>query len=95
MRQADDRGADDNLGKRPEVGVVSLIDLLHRALWLLDRQRTEIAAMVRSSGVDESRLQTLAQALSGKTFGTARTSEQQACERLLAQWKRVTENLLL
>ena len=95
MRQADDRGAADTLGKRPDVGVAPLIDVLHRALYLLDHQRTEIAAMVRSSGVDESRLQTLAQALSGKTFGAARTTEQQACERLLAQWKRVTENLLL
>lgn len=92
LRTAAERGADSDLGQPGDLASAPLIDALHRALWLLDNDRNKIATMLQESHVDLGRLQTLTQALASQTLGgAAKTAEQQACDRLLAQFKRVTE----
>ena len=95
LRTFDERGSEDKLAEPGEAGPASLVDALHRALWLLDHDRLSIGTMLQASRVDLGRLQTLAQSLSGRTLGPAggagRTAEQQVCERLLAQFRRLVE----
>lgn len=93
LRSFAERGAEPTLGVPDSGGATPpLIDVLHRALWLLDNDRAAIQPLLRQSGVDLSALSLLAHALKGRALagdGDVRSPEQKAVDRLLAQWSRL------
>ena len=89
-------------GKQPSLGLPTgdasppLIDVLHRMLWLVENDRTQVGPYLDRCQTDTGRLRLLANALKGKALSggraaTERTDEQKAIDRLLAQWQRVIE----
>ena len=100
LRDYRQRGAARELGISNE-RIVSLIDILHRLLWLNEHQPASISAFLAQARPDPMRLKLVAEALAGKrlaaepTPGVARderTDEQKALGRLLPVWKRVVED---
>lgn len=88
------RGQLDGLGVATAVPA-PLIDVLHRALWLMESDRVKLGPFLDAAAVDAGRLRLLADALKGRALSgegaAARTSEQRAVDQLLAQWSRVIE----
>jgi putative DNA methylase len=99
LRDFLDRGETEALG-RPEDGAPSaLIDVLHRMLWLAERQPRDLRDFLPQSGADPDRLRLVAQALSGgalskKGAGTS-SREHTAIASLLGSWKHLVEENLL
>ncbi len=117
LRDYSERGADEDLGiqktekiqkfnvKSEAIGVVpTLIDVLHRLLWLAENKPQEIQNFLNLAQPDATQLRLVAQALAGRALtpevgatdvvnGT-RTKEQQQIDTLLASWKRVVEDNL-
>jgi len=110
LRDYPERGDDDKLGlptdEAPLFGVagqVSLVDVLHRLLWLLDHDPGAVPEFLIRAQPDAGQLRLVAQALAGRALAAepspgmaldARSREQQAIDRLLAAWKRVVEENL-
>jgi putative DNA methylase len=97
VRGFEERGADPQLGLPLHGAEPSLVDVLHRLLWLMDQDRAKILPFLAESHTDLGRLRLLANALKGRTLsdsreGDARTGEQKAVDRLLAQWSRLAES---
>ena len=95
------RGGVDGLGEPDEVSPSPrpLIDVLHRLLWLSQHRTADVRDFLRRSQVDATRLQTVAQALSGealarKGFGPS-SREQSAIASVLGSWERLVEDNLL
>jgi putative DNA methylase len=87
-----------NIGLPP-----TLIDILHRLLWLAEHQPQNVNNFLAQSMPDATQLKLVAQALGGRALtpetGTTetisnRTKEQQAIDTLLASWKRLVEDNL-
>ncbi len=99
LRDFLDRGGMEALG-RPEDGAPpTLIDVLHRMLWLAERQPRDLRDFLLQSGADPDRLRLVAQALSGgalskKGVGTS-PHEHAAIASLLGSWKHLVEENLL
>jgi putative DNA methylase len=99
LRDFLDRGGAEALG-RPEDGAApALIDVLHRILWLAERQPRDLRDFLPQSGADPDRLRLVAQALSGgalskKGAGTS-PREHTAIASLLGSWKHLVEENLL
>lgn len=96
LRDYTERGALPGLGEPSEAGPASLVDVLHRLLWLLDNDRTKVGPFLDAAQSDTARLRLLANALKGRALaggeaGEGRTEEQKTIDRLLAQWSRVVE----
>ena len=81
----------------------TLIDILHRLLWLAEHQPQNVNNFLAESMPDATQLKLVAQALGGRALtpetGTTetvsnRTKEQQAIDTLLASWKRLVEDNL-
>lgn len=81
----------------------TLIDILHRLLWLAEHQPQNVNNFLAQSMPDATQLKLVAQALGGRALtpeaGTTetvsnRTKEQQAIDTLLASWKRLVEDNL-
>ncbi|MEP1061552.1 DUF1156 domain-containing protein [Stenomitos frigidus AS-A4] len=111
-----DRGAFEGLGiQRTEgrqtfnvtpqgIGAApTLIDVLHRLLWLADHKPSEIPMLLSLAQPDATQLRLVAQALAGRaltpepgqeTTTAQRTKEQAAIDTLLASWKRLVEDNL-
>lgn len=99
------RGRDEDLGLSKASGDgASLIDVLHRLLWLLDYQPGSIAEFLVKAQPDAGQLRLIAQSLAGPALarerapGSAadtRSHEQHAIDRLLASWRRLVEENLL
>ena len=112
-----DRGAFEDLGiqrtegrktfntKPQPIGIApTLIDVLHRLLWLADHKPSEIPNFLDLAQPDATQLRLVAQSLAGRaltpepgqaTTATAqRTKEQSAIDTLLASWKRLIEDNL-
>lgn len=94
LRDYIERGKLDGLGVATAVPA-PLIDVLHRALWLMENDRVKLGPFLDAAAVDAGRLRLLADALKGRALsgdGVAeRTPEQRAVDQLLAQWGRVVE----
>lgn len=116
LRDYSDRGAYEELGiQRTEGRQVSnvkpqgigtartLINVLHRLLWLADHKPSEIPVFLNLAQPDATQLRLVAQALAGRALTpepgqesttTQRTKEQSAIDTLLASWKRLVEDNL-
>jgi putative DNA methylase len=111
-----DRGAFEELGiqriegrqtfnvKPQAIGTApTLIDVLHRLLWLADHKPSEIPMLPSLAQPDATQLRLVAQALAGRaltpepgqeTTTAPRTKEQAAIDTLLASWKKLIEDNL-
>lgn len=112
-----ERGVNEDLGihktekqqefnvKPQAIGIApTLIDILHRLLWLQENKPQEIANFINLSQPDATQLRLVAQALGGRALtpeigateivNGQRTKEQQQIDTLLASWKRVIEENL-
>lgn len=117
LRDYTERGADEDLGiqktekqqkfnvKSEAIGTVpTLIDVLHRLLWLAENKPQEIGTFLSLAQPDATQLRLVAQALGGRALTPEtgatevvngnRTKEQQQIDTLLASWKRVVEDNL-
>ncbi|WP_416675769.1 DUF559 domain-containing protein [Egbenema bharatensis] len=116
LRDYSDRGAYEDLGiqrtegrqtfnvKPQAIGAApTLIDVLHRLLWLADHKPSEIPNFLSLAQPDSTQLRLVAQALAGRaltpepgqeTTTAQRTKEQSAIDTLLASWKRLVEDNL-
>lgn len=115
LRDYSDRGAVEELGiqraegrltfnvKPQAVGAApTLIDMLHRLLWLADHKPSEIPAFLNLAQPDATQLRLVAQSLAGRALtpepgqenAAQRTREQAAIDTLLASWKRLVEDNL-
>ena len=119
LRDYSERGENEELGIRSlELGErkkfntpttktqnPTLIDILHRLLWLLEHKPQDVSSFLNLATPDSSQLRLIAQALAGRALTpdsnhrqeeviSQRTQEQQAIDTLLASWKRVIEENL-
>lgn len=117
LRDYAERGVNEDLGiqkteKQQEFNVKpqaigtapTLIDILHRLLWLQENKPQEIANFINLSQPNATQLRLVAQALGGRALTPEigateivnghRTKEQQQIDTLLASWKRVIEENL-
>ena len=117
LRDYSERGANEELGiqktekqqkfnvKSEAIGAVpTLIDVLHRLLWLAENKPQEIPNFLALAQPDATQLRLVAQALGGRALTPEtgatevvngnRTKEQQQIDTLLASWKRVVEDNL-
>ncbi|MFB2837813.1 DUF1156 domain-containing protein [Floridanema evergladense] len=117
LRDYTERGADEILGiqktekqqtfnvKPQAIGAApTLIDILHRLLWLMENKPQDIGNFLALSMPDATQLNLVANALAGRALTTTpgeteititnRTQEQQAIDTLLASWKRLIEDNL-
>lgn len=117
LRDYSERGASSDLGiqktekqqtfnvKSQVIGTApTLIDILHRLLWLAENKPQEIPNFLTLAQPDATQLRLVAQALAGRALtpeagatevaNSNRTKEQQQIDTLLASWKRVVEDNL-
>lgn len=116
FRDYTERGIDEELGiqktekqqfniKPQAIGIApTLIDILHRLLWLQENKPQEIANFISLAQPNATQLRIVAQALAGRALTPEsgatqivnghRTKEQQQIDTLLASWKRVVEENL-
>lgn len=104
LRDYQDRGMDEDLGKGASAAKLpSLIDILHRMLWLAEHKPSDISNFLSVSQPDATQLRLVAQALAGRALtpnsgdsegGMQRTREQSAIDTFLASWKRLVEDNL-
>lgn len=104
LRDYQDRGVDEDLGQASHAGKLpSLIDILHRLLWLADHKPSDISSFLSVAQPDAAQLRLVAQALAGRALtpnpgesedGMQRTREQAAIDTFLASWKRLVEDNL-
>ena len=116
LRDYSDRGSYEELGiqktekqqsinvkTKSQAGAPTLIDILHRLLWLAEKKPQEISNFLALAQPDGNQLCLVAQALAGRTLVsntgqevalTPRTQEQRAIDTLLASWKRLVEENL-
>jgi len=116
LRDYSERGESEDLGIRsselggrktfntptPNTQNPTLIDILHRLLWLSEHKPQDITNFLALAMPDASQLRLVAQALAGRALTpetkqeniTSRTREQQTIDTLLASWKRIIEDNL-
>lgn len=115
LRDYSERGSYEDLGisktekqQNPNVkpqatgAAPTLIDILHRLLWLAEKKPQDIPNFLALAMPDANQLRLVAQALAGRTLiantgqevAIARTQEQRAIDTLLASWKRLVEENL-
>jgi putative DNA methylase len=93
LRDYSERGHDEKLGLDGR----SIIDALHRLLWLLENQAYKIPEYLLNAKPDLSLLKLTAQALAGTTLAGSKelisttSNEKALCERLLINWKNLIE----
>jgi len=94
-----ERGDDAKLGMPSDHGQPpSLIDALHRLLWLLERHPSRIGEFLREARPNTEQLRLLAQALSGPALKgselgeVASGTELAALAKLTANWRSVVED---
>ncbi|MHC1765886.1 MAG: DUF1156 domain-containing protein [Verrucomicrobiia bacterium] len=97
-----ERGADEDLGLPEEDGTpASLIDVLHRVLWLMEKRPTQLAEFLNEAQPNREQLRLVAQALAGPALkgsdleGASPTPELSALAKLTANWQSVVEGALV
>lgn len=105
LRDYSERGSHEDLGiikpEKPD-SAPTLIDILHRLLYLAEKKPQDISSFIALAQPDASQLRLVAQALAGRTLiantgqevAINRTQEQRAIDTLLASWKRLIEDNL-
>jgi putative DNA methylase len=103
LRDYTERGDDEKLGLPGSDGQsASLIDVLHRILWLMENEPRTVPRFLNEAQPDRERLRLVAQALAGpglkgkteeeaQTLITTTASEQAALGKLLANWRTLVE----
>jgi len=105
LRDFTERGADEKLGLPDNGTPASLIDALHRILWLLENQPRALNKFLDDARPDRERLRLVAQALAGtalagkKEDGPDHTvvttaAEQTALKKLVANWRALIDQRL-
>lgn len=98
MRDFSERGGQEKLGLPDEHGnPAPLIDILHRALWIMEHEPRNMTDFLGQAQPDQERMRLVAQALAGaalsgkskeeaeRLVGTT-TGEQAALGKMLANW---------
>jgi len=105
LRDYSERGSHEELGiikpEKPDAAP-TLIDILHRLLWLAEKKPQDISNFIALAQPDANQLRLVAQALAGRTLiantgqevAINRTQEQRTIDTLLASWKRLIEDNL-
>jgi putative DNA methylase len=101
LRDYTERGGDDTLGRPTLAGQpASLIDALHRTLWLMENRPLELSEFLRESNVNRDQMRLVAQALAGPALkggemgDISPTGEMAALAKLTANWRSVVEENL-
>ncbi|MEJ7792956.1 MAG: hypothetical protein WKF65_13390 [Gaiellaceae bacterium] len=89
LRDYAERGEAIELGR-------TIIDHLHRVLWLAEDKPERVRAYLDAARPDADKLRLVAQALSrpGLDSAAKQSAEAEACQRLLVSWKRLIEDNL-
>jgi putative DNA methylase len=102
LRDFAKRGADDELGMPSEDGQpASLVDVLHRVLWLLENKPSRLASFLREARPNLEQLRLVAQALAGPALkggelaDVSPSAEQAALAKLTANWRSIVEEGVL
>jgi putative DNA methylase len=99
LRDFAERGDNEDLGisengEKP----APLVDILHRTLWLMEREPRKLAGYLRATNVNREQLRLVAQALSGPTLkgsgleGVSPTAELAALIKLTSNWRSVIDD---
>ena len=101
LRDYSERGTDDTLGLPTlEHPKPSLVDVLHRLLWLAENDNSVISEFLLTANPDKYLLRVAAQSLGGRGLASEptpgavrdeRSAEQRAIDTLLASWRRLFE----
>jgi putative DNA methylase len=101
LRDFTERGDNDKLGL-PDEGQagkpVSLIDSLHRTLWLMEHMPRSLAEFLREAEPNRDQMRLVAQALAGPALkgselaDVSPSAEQSALAKLTANWRSVIED---
>jgi putative DNA methylase len=99
LRDFTERGDNDDLGHPSDKGQAApLVNVLHRVLWLMERQPRQLAAFLRKTEPNQEQLRLVAQALAGPALkggemvGVSPTAEMAALGKLTANWRSVIED---
>jgi putative DNA methylase len=99
LRDYKERGDDDRLGLPIEGGqATSLIDALHRTLWLMEQRPLKLAEYLREAEPNRDQMRLVAQALAGPALkggemaDISPTGEMAALAKLTSNWRSVIEN---
>ncbi len=102
VRTFRERGAEEDLGLPSDDGKPApLVDTLHRALWLMEKRPTELAAFLAEAQPNREQLRLVAQALAGPALkggeldDISPTAELSALAKLTANWQTVVEDAAL
>jgi putative DNA methylase len=100
LRDFAERGADEKLGLPNETTLTPpLIDVLHRALWLMEHHPASLPDFLDQARPNTDHLRLVAQALAGPALQgggprTSRSTEQAALATMLANWRNLVEENL-
>ncbi|MFH1009848.1 MAG: DUF1156 domain-containing protein [bacterium] len=101
LRDFTERGKDEGLGLSDGNNSASLIDILHRVLWLVENHPRALKSYLDQATPNTEHLRLVAQALAGPALKgnvesadaliTTTTAEQSALGKLLANWRSLVE----
>jgi putative DNA methylase len=105
LRDFTERGSSERLGQKNDEGkTASLIDVLHRALWLVENQPRALANFLVEADANRDQLRLVAQALAGAglsggseeqtTLVNTTAGEHAALGKLLANWRALVPETL-
>jgi putative DNA methylase len=99
LRDYQDRGTDKKLGEIQEDGqAASMIDVLHRTLWLMENRPGELPAFLQEAQPNREQMRLVAQALGGPALkggelgAISPQAELAALTKLTANWQNVIES---
>jgi len=99
LRDYSERGDDDTLGLPTDTGhTTSLIDALHRTLWLMENRPAKLAEFLREAEPNREQMRLVAQALAGPALKGGElgdfspTGEMAALAKLATNWRSVVED---
>ncbi|MBI2988836.1 MAG: DUF1156 domain-containing protein [Deltaproteobacteria bacterium] len=97
-----ERGDDDKLGLPDDNGrSASLVDALHRTLWLMENRPAQLAKFLQDAQPDREQMRLVAQALAGPALkggelaDVSPSDEMAALAKLTANWRSVIEDRML
>jgi putative DNA methylase len=102
LRDFTERGDDDDLGlPNAEGQPASLIDVLHRTMWLMENKPRELPEFLKAAEPNREQMRLVAQALSGPALkggemaDVSPTGELAALGKLTANWRSVIEDTIV